>query len=60
MIYLFEIPSDRDLKLAVRKEEEMVCIEITDILGQKEVWLCKEDLYDLIGVLHMVQKQINQ
>ena len=60
MIYLFEIEDAYDLKLSLRKEDDLVCITIMDILGKKEVWIGKEDLYDLIGVLHMIQKQINQ
>ena len=60
MIYLFEIEDAHDLKLSVRKEDDLVCITIMDILGKKEVWIGKEDLYDLIGILHIIQKQINQ
>ena len=60
MIYLFEIEAEIDLKLSIERAGNLVGITIQANNHTNEVWLNENELYELIGVLHLVQNQIKK
>lgn len=59
MKYLLDCANDNDVKLEISQESDFVRLEINDksTKDYKEFYLTKVDVYNLIGVLHHIQKQ---
>jgi hypothetical protein len=62
MIYLIKCANDADVSLKVRLEDKFVEIKIEDeYSGESQlIHLKADDLFQLIGVLHYIQKQIKK
>jgi hypothetical protein len=62
MVYLFKCANDEDVNLQVRLYDKFVDIRIEDSsLGETQfAYLNESDLFELIGVLHHIQKQLKK
>jgi hypothetical protein len=62
MVYLFKCANDEDVNLQVRLDDKFIDIRIEDSsLGETQfAYLNESDLFELIGVLHHIQKQLKK
>jgi hypothetical protein len=60
MKYVFDVLNERGLALELAKELDCLTLTIRDDEDYKSILLDEEGLYELIGILHHIQKQINK
>lgn len=60
MIYLLKCLNDRKVELKFQIDEKVLEISIMDYEDriEKYVYLSKKDVFDLVGILHHLQKQM--
>jgi hypothetical protein len=59
MRYILDCINERGLYLEFKTEAGYVLITIQDGIDYKSIYLDKEGLFELIGSLHHIQKQMN-
>jgi hypothetical protein len=62
MVYLIKCANDEDVSLQVVLDDKFVDIKIEDKYSgeSQRIYLKENDLFQLIGVLHYIQKQIKK
>jgi ferredoxin-fold anticodon binding domain-containing protein len=62
MVYLIKCANDQDVSLQVVLDDKFVDIKIEDKYSgeSQSIYLKENDLFQLIGVLHYIQKQIKK
>lgn len=58
MRYILDCVNERGLHIELQNECEFIRISICDIDNHKTIYLGRDELYELIGALHHIQKQI--
>lgn len=58
MRYILDCVNERGLHIELKDECECVRITICDDEEYKTIFLGEEELYELIGALHHIQKQL--
>jgi hypothetical protein len=64
MIYLLECANRKDIIMKVSPQLNddflILSIEQTDTNAELEIILTKKDIFDLVGILHNLQKQMSK
>lgn len=60
MIYLLKCLNDKKVELKIQVDEKELEISIVDYEDriEKYVYLSKKDVFDLVGILHHLHKQL--
>lgn len=58
MKYVMDCLNERGLHIELEEMSDCVKIEIKDDIDNKMIFLDEEGLYELIGVLHHIQKKL--
>ena len=58
MRYILDCVNEKGLNIELKTESEFISITIQDDDDYKTIYLDKDGLYQLIGLLHHIQKQI--
>lgn len=60
MKYILDCINEKGLSLELKPEAGCVCIKILDDYGYKMIYFGEDEIYELLGVLHHIQKQMIQ
>lgn len=58
MTHTLHIQEEDDLQLQLRQEEDVVTMAIKDVNGVKSVYVYKDQLHDLIGIMLHLQNKL--
>lgn len=60
MIYLIKCLNDKKVELKIQQNEDILEISIIDNEDriEKYIFLSKKDVFDMVGILHHIQKQM--
>jgi hypothetical protein len=60
MVYLLKCLNDKKVEMKVQREAHVIEISICDYEDkiEKYIYLSKNDVFDLVGILHHIQKQM--
>lgn len=60
MVYLIECLNDKKVELKIKLNDDVLEISITDFEDriEKFIFLSKKDVFDMVGILHHIQKQM--
>lgn len=60
MVYLIECLNDKKVELKIKLNDDLLEISITDFEDriEKFIFLSKKDVFDMVGILHHIQKQM--
>ena len=60
MVYLLKCLNDKKVEMKVQRDDNIVEISICDYEDriEKYIYLSKKDVFDLVGILHHIQKQM--
>ena len=59
MRYILDCVNEKGLTIEVKTESDFIAITIQDDDDFKTIYLDKGELFELIGSLHHIQKQLN-
>ena len=60
MKYVLEVEPELQLRLEIYRDDVDVLIDVCDTDGCKSIYLDSDELFELIGVLSHLRKQIQQ
>jgi hypothetical protein len=60
MVYLFNCINDAEIEMKISPEEHYLIISIDDKETSQQIVLSKKDVYELTGILHYIQKNIQK
>lgn len=60
MVYLLKCAKDKSVSMQVEMHNEVVEFKIMDeeIDEMQSIYLSKKDVFELVGILHYIQKQL--
>lgn len=60
MVYLIECLNDKKVELKIKLNDDILEISIIDFEDriEKYIFLSKKDVFDMVGILHHIQKQM--
>jgi len=60
MVYLFNCINDSEVEMKISYEEHYLIISLEENETFQQIVLSKKDVYELTGILHYIQKNIQK